>query len=299
MEIFNQIKNIKTSLEARNFIEQRLSQLMNNDKKEIGYNTDVTVYENFVTPNIKINVQAQKVPVKKSNPEGVLLGSIKVDDPIMYWHLMDAVLNSKDPYEAVFRAVRSYFVSQKVDSNPLKKIKKRDLVFRHLSMKKNVPISIKKISKKKIGMCLEKSVAAHNMFKFLGIDSDYVVTGTFVPDHMASKSFVPRPNGASHHSYIIIYPEGRDKYAIIYDAACTNGTNYPMMFYLNDRKRRCLFENKEIVVDNNDVKDAFKKTINIKATVSKTERKYSILKDAYPETIFAKNDKKLALKREQ
>ena len=46
------------------------------------------------------------------------------------------------------------------------------------------------------------------------------------------------------------------------------------------------------------VKDAFKKTINIKAKVSKTERKYSILKDAYPETIFAKNDKKLALKRE-
>ncbi len=63
-------------------------------------------------------------------------------------------------------------------------------------------ISIKEIKENKCAFCSEISALAHNMFKFLGIDSEFIC-GT---------------RDKENHAYLILYPNGYDKVpAALYD----------------------------------------------------------------------------------
>lgn len=291
MSIFDQIKNFRSGKEAVEFIEKRLTELNNKEQKEIGLNTDTSVYEKFISPNVKVNVSCS-FSAQYNKAVAHSIGSVKFDDANMYLYLVSAVMESRDPYEAVYKAINYYLVSEKVDRNKVKKLKKREKVFKRFSIKRNIPVSIKLFNKTKLSRCPEKAGAAQNMFKFLGIDSDYVINGYFSPDGI----------NLGHHSFNVVYPEGRKKYAVIYDPSNECGTNYPMMYYIDERKRKCLFENKEVNFTNKDVSEAFKRAVGLKATLGASNDRYLIYKDGYPVTIISHDNpeiaKKLALKRE-
>ena len=277
---FDTVKDFIAPSEAKEFIEKRLKELTDSEKKEIGLATNTSVYENFISPNIKVNVES-KLSLSISPTRGEIstksIGSVRFDDPNMYWDLVNAVRMARDPYEAVYKAIKDYFVSKRVDKKPDKKLKKRELIFKRFSYNDNIPVSIKKISKAKLARASEKAVAVHNMFKFLGIESDCVINGYAVVNGKGGP-----------HSFNVIYPEGRDKYAIIYDTSNECNADYPVMYYLNEEKKQGLFENKEVSLNSDNVTAAFFTTLNYKAYfLEPGTDTYMIFKDGAPETIIA------------
>jgi hypothetical protein len=283
MSYFYQIKRFKTEEEKTNFINQRLSELKNDELVELGYNTDITVYDKFLNEKSKL-IAIIDFDHKKNTAS---IGSFNIDDDSIYNYLIDSIQEAKNPYDAVFYAIHNYF---KTDTKSSRVGKKRERIYRHLSMPKDKSISIKLISKKKVALCSEMAAVAHNMFRFLNIDSDFVMSGA-VDNHL--------------HTYDVIYPEGRRRYAVLYDPTMQLlQWNHPVMFKLDETKRRELFTNKNVAVTNRDAIKAYNSLLKLTIVQSEDFKiNYAIFKDTYKETLIKYSEesstKKLVLKRER
>lgn len=268
MDIYNYIKNSNNKRELNKFIKTNLNSLKNTESMEIGHCTENTVYSGFLDKRIRANVSLH---LRVSNGEilETYLGSVKFDDDNMFKHLVFAIRETTNMYDAVYLATKNYLRIE--EREKLKDaVEKRHFVYRNLSMPKDKTLCIKLFSKKKIAQCSEVAGVVQNMFKFLGIESDYVISGF---------------SDGELHSFNIVYPEGKEKTAILFDGNIYS-TNHPVMYYLDNSKRKNIFNNKNIILSEKDISKAYNKLLNVTAIAPHSKDDYSILKDSYPETLM-------------
>ena len=83
------IKGLKKD-EINDFVDSRVSELKNKEEKEIGFNTDITVYDGFLDENVRTNVSCEFLVV-----DGYIenyIGSIVFDDKEMFEGLINIYL---------------------------------------------------------------------------------------------------------------------------------------------------------------------------------------------------------------
>lgn len=286
MNIFNEIKNL-TKDEVNKYIKNRLLELKNTEKKELGFFTRNNIYRELLTKKIKINSFLSCV----GNSRGLLYaetGSFKMDDNRVYKYLIDSIKENDDMYYAVYKAARKYCYPEKPMNN---KEKRSTFLYKHLSASVDRAISIKILHLTKLSYCAEIAAVSHNMFKFLGIESDYV-----------TNSFCTEGLKGGFHSFDIIYPWGRENDALIFDPAIENN-KYPPMFYLDRKKKNNLLNHKYILLGSYDVTKANKVLFNKDTVTNMKDRALVIMENGYVETILEyekelETAKKLSLKRE-
>ena len=277
MSLFDTIKNLNNN-EIDSFIENRLSQLKNDDKRRIGLDTRITVYDKLLTDKMKINAQGFQISDGESG-KYAFISSYKMDDKKYYRYLIKEIKNNDDPYTSVFIATNNYLnVNTK---NKEKTQKKRIFAYAVLSGFVNKTLSIKFFRNTRLSMCAEIAGVAHNMFRFLDIESDYVC-GML---------------GGNYHAYNITYPEGRDKYAILFDATISNGP-FPCMFYLDEENKNKLLGYEHTKLYAKDIAKAYDEVLNNTTVLRALKCDYLILKDGFCETTLEQEKiKKLKLEK--
>lgn len=267
MEIFEIIKKLSSKKEIDDFVKLRLNMINNSEIKEIGIETDTNCYKKLLNEKIKVNTTCN-IYTEDNVITDCIIGSVVFDDNNIYKYLIKAIKKSDNVYEAVYKATKKYVSNSFIPNSIIEKT--RNDFYARFSGCNNKPLSIKLLRNVKLSMCTEMAGIAHNMFRFLGIESDMITPGICIPNI---------------HSYNIIYPEGRDKYAILCDIQSSGGS-LPKMIYLDDNKRNDLFLNKLIIVGTEDIIKAYKVLINANIKSYGSDSKYVIPKDAYIKTLM-------------
>lgn len=287
MIIFEIIKILNTRKEINDLIKYRLSTLDTKDALELGIGCSTPVFSNYINKNIKINATCTIV-TEEDGSEKVFYGSVKLDDDSIYKYLIKSVKQNDNPYDAVYQAILKYSPRQMTKELTAKRLESREIVYKKYSKKTGKTLSVKLFHFMKNMACLEDSALIHNMFMFLGIESDLVTCGETLS--------IP-------HSYNVIYPEGRDKYAVLFDADVSIIDEHPIMFLLDDERRQKLFSHEEISVSEDDVSKAYQKLLGSDYDFTLINNSYYIFKDAYPNTVLdyldSKKAKKLELKNNE
>lgn len=190
-EINRKIFELKTDEEIMNFIKERLNELeANSTEKTVGQNyTDS--FPDYISQ--KVHYKA----AEKFNDEEC--PNLVYDDITPYFNLIKSIkqgswYNELSLFTTVFFTVYDYLPSEDIGFG-------RYMTY---SSHKGKPLSIKTISENGAAFCSEKSGMAHNMFKFLGIDSE-VVCGA---------------RDDELHAYNFIYPNGYgNEPMVLYDSS--------------------------------------------------------------------------------
>jgi len=267
MIIFEMIKNLITKEEMNALIKYRLSTLDTQKESEIGAGTNLTVFNNYVNKNTIVNASCELVLDEDTALiKDVFYGRVIFDDDRIYKYLIESVKQNDNPYDAVFQAAIKYSPRPESSEDASNKLEFRSITYTKLSGRINKTLSIKLFHFTNTMACTENAAIVHNMFLFLGIESDYVICGETL---------------SNPHSFNVIYPEGRDKYAVVYDASVSTG-EHPIMFLLDDERRQKLFLNEKISVSREDVSMAYKKLLGSDYEFKILNDSYSIFKDTSP-----------------
>lgn len=275
------IKNLKDE-EIDSFIEKRVSVLSNSKEKEIGFGTDITCYDGFLDDKVKANVSCEFLLV--NGYIETYMSSIKFDDNEMYKYLIKEMRENDGVYLPVKKAVRKYLDLDSLTRRSGQYRVTRSMVYHQYSSTMNKPLSIRQFHDNKCAMCVEVAGVTQNMLKFLGIESDYVIIGEKDNDF---------------HAFNIVYPNGRDNRAVLYDFS-TNYGGHPFVCVLSDDKKELLLSNKKITITSEEVDDTFGMDIKWK----EEETEYYIYKNGNPKTIVEHKkpftiDRKLIFKNEK
>lgn len=262
--VFDIIKQLNSS-DIDRFIDLRLRMLQSNKEKELGLNTSSSVYDGFLDSNTKVNVTCEMIP--NNNVIEVSTGSIRFNDPLMFEILIDESKQADNIYECVSKSVNKYLGLDSITRKHNNYKKTREIIYHQYSESMNKDLSIRLFHNNKSAMCAEVSGVVQNMFKFLDIDSDYVIVGDSNNDF---------------HSFNLVYPNGRDKETILFDASRIRDGN-SFIAILDEFEKESIFSNKtyiskEKVIDT--YRFLFKKNIKWNK-----DEDYFILKDGYPKTI--------------
>lgn len=297
MNEFNIIKNLKNNKDIEQFIKYRLFILENKDIDKIGINTGVTIYSDFLGDKITYNIGAT---INDDTEKIKELFKLKFDDNNIYKKLIKVIRNNSgnqlldNPYYAVYIVIRKYLSYVNLSKIPKRLKNRRDLVYIRQNKFTSEPVSLKKFHWNRLSMCAECAGAAHNMFKFLGLDCDLVTGGISGINHQTLHEL---------HAFNILYPEGRDTYAIIFDSSyISDPIENPTIFYIDKETKEDLLSYKKIIVNEKNITKGYKKTLGFFVSTLPMHSEYSILKDAYVETIVAQKkdkNKKLELKKEK
>lgn len=252
--------------EIDGFINERLLELKNDEEKIVSFNSANYIYDGFFDEKVRINTMSSIADKKRKVT--LKFAGFKIDDNNLYKVLIDNCRKINNPYLAVTFAVDEYLglrdESRSNDDSLAKLSTKRSLLYKALLGKEHA-VSIDFISNNKLAFCSEISAVAQNMFKFLNIESDYV-TGL---------------KNKQDHSYNIIYPWGREKEAIIFDA-CRIGKSDTHLYLVNNEKKTKLFSGETVEFLNEDIEDAIYKLFDSTVKITKFDgAKYSINNVAY------------------
>lgn len=178
-EINKRIFELENDEEIINFVKERLDELeINSEEKTVGQNyTDS--FQDYISQ--KIHYKAADKLGDKECPDLVY------DDMTPYINLIKAIRNNSW-YNALTLITTIFFVVYKYLPNTDFGFGRYMIYSSHIGRK----LSIKTISEEKVAFCSEKAGLAHNLFKFLGIDSELVCGA----------------KDGQFHSYNFIYPKG-------------------------------------------------------------------------------------------
>lgn len=199
MSLFEEIKNLREE-EIDSYIKQRVSVLRNKDSKEIGFNTSNTIYSGFLDDKVLINTIGWCNPIP--GYQTISLGGLVVDDNEMFKCLIEVAKKENTPLETVMKATDEYLsLNDPKRRNECRLEEVRNRFYDIFSCGKEKNISIKSFHKHGIAECSEIAAVAHNMFQFLGIESDYAIGQV----------------DSVGHAFNIVYPFGREDKAILFD----------------------------------------------------------------------------------
>ena len=262
MNIISLINDLKKE-DVNNFIDERLSVLNNKEEKEIGFNTDITRFDGFLGFTQKVNVTCEYLLV-----DGVMEtynGSIIFDDKEMFKVLINEVKNNTCLYDAINSAVNKYLSLNDISRRNNSFEKTRSMLYHQYSASMNKPLSIKLFHNNKSASCAEVAGVTQNMLSFLDIESDYVILGE---------------ENNSFHAFNIVYPNGRDSVALIYDFSNISD-NRPLICIIDEDKKNKLLSNEKIIVTEEEIAKTFGKDIKWK----QKETEYLIFKSGNPKEI--------------
>lgn len=178
-EINKRIFELQTDEEIIRFINERLNELeMNSEEKTVGQNyTDS--FQDYISQ--KVHYKAAEKFNDSECPDLVY------DDIMPYVNLIKEIRKGSWYSELTLFTIIFFVVYQYLPTENIG-------LFRYITYEshKGKKISIKTIREKGVAFCSEKSGMAHNLFKFLGIDSE-VVCGS---------------RNTEMHAYNFVYPNG-------------------------------------------------------------------------------------------
>lgn len=261
MTVNTKIRFLKDE-EIDSFIEERLREICNSEEKVIGFGTNITCYDGFLDDKVTANVSCEFLLV--DNLIETYMSSIKFDDKEMYRYLIKEIKENEGIYLPVKKAVRKYLDLDSITRSYGNYMKTRSMIYHQYSSSMNKPLSIRQFHENKCAMCVEVAGVTQNMLRFLGIESDYVLIGEKDNDF---------------HAFNIVYPNGRDKRAILYDFS----TNYsePLVCILDDEQKELLLSNKKIIITKEQVYSTYGKDIKMR----QDEVEYYMFKDGNPRRI--------------
>ena len=191
-EINKKIFELQSEADIIKFVDERLSELeTNSEEKTVGQNyTDS--FQDYISQ--KVHYKAVEKIKKSDCPDLVY------DDKTPYINLIKEIKKNNWYNELTLISTIFYIIN---DYLPCDDDWGLARCLTYATCKEN-KISIQTISKRGIGFCSERAGMAHNMFKFLGIDSEVVVGA----------------RGTEIHAYNFIYPYGYgNEPMILYDSS--------------------------------------------------------------------------------
>lgn len=179
-EIQKKIYELKTDEEISVFVEERINYLENQSvERTVGQNyTDS--FQDYISAKMHFK------PVEKIKGEDCT--DLVYDDLQPYINLIKTIKNSKNNYSEltafsdIFFTVHDYLPSNNFDLGR----------FFLYVQSKGKRLSIKTVAQDGSALCSERAGLAHNLFKFLGMDSEWI-------SGLRDKYF---------HAYNMIYPNG-------------------------------------------------------------------------------------------
>ncbi len=188
-EIFDRICSCESQEDVETLVNERIEELENNSKEETMGQGYTDIYRGFISS--KVHYKAAKKR-KEECPDLVY------DDISDYVDLINDIRKSKS-YNLTSLFTSMFF---SINDNLPSTGDERDRLFVYMSNASRSKVSIKDIKKESCAYCAEKAGMSHNMFKFLGYDSELICG---------------QRNGVNH-AYNIVFPNGYDNTpAIIYD----------------------------------------------------------------------------------
>lgn len=181
-------KRLKTDEERKQFIHNRVNELINSSSAEIIGKDICGDYLGFIAPNTEV--------VSNSSP---MFSNMIIDDLDIYESFMDFIENNVDNISSEILTIMTIqrFVWNYFGYNAKDLLSRMDINSRP-DLK---PVSIKELKGNDIAACSERSALVQNLLKFLGFDTS-IVFGKL--------------NNNESHSYIVFRPENGN-FRILYD----------------------------------------------------------------------------------
>ena len=246
-EIKKIIFSLKTDEDIIEFVNKRLAELENNS-------VETTVGQNYTT-TFKEYI-SEKTHYKAADKfKDAECPDLVYDDITPYVNLIKAVKQAGGYSELTLFSTIFYEVHDYLPSDDI-----LGRAFTYMA-NKGKRISIKQFKDNDCAFCSEKSGMAHNMFKFLGIDSE-VVSGY---------------RDSEKHAYNIIYPNGyNNEPMVIYDPS----------FFVNFIKDKNKFSCGYFKALKREDYEKLMSGIPVKIDLSKTEKTYRQLYNFNDEYVF-------------
>ena len=208
-EINKTIFSLQTDEEINDFVNKRIAELENNSK-------ETTVGQNYTTTFKEyISQKTHYKPGKRL--KDAECPDLVYDDMTPYINLVKSIKKKKWYNElALFSTIFFEIYNYLPTENSLSNLNR----FFIYSANAGKRVSIKQISENECAFCAEKSGMAHNMFKFLGIDSEVVCGYRDSEEHAFNMVY---PNGYGSEpmilydpSYFVSFIKGETKYSLGY-----------------------------------------------------------------------------------
>lgn len=265
-DIFKEIQNLKDE-EIESFIKNRLNELRNNEDITVGYNSNNYIFNGLLDDKVRVN-GGEALMIKKKNVI-VDFAGINFDDIDMYRYVIAAARRYNHPIFATMLALDEYLKlrneNREFRKNKYQKI--HDNILLGSFFGKDETVSIRKMHETGISFCVEIAGVAHNMLKFLGMESDYVL------------GFCDN----KQHAYNLIYPWGRENDAILLDGMRSPYSDVILFSLKRDVKTK-LFSEETIKLTEKDLIKAQKRLFGLAPEfVNSFETTYSVFYPEYTE----------------
>lgn len=201
-EIKKKILELKTDEEIMSFINFRISELESVAQEKIVGQGYTIIFNDYISSKVKFK------PVASLNNKQC--PNLIYDDILPYFELIKELATEKTYLSELFLfeplrfEIFNYMSSKENKDNIWETLIERQLLYLNAMNTGRENISIKEFHKNKYAFCSENTGLAHNIFKILGIDSQFVIG--------------KRNN--ENHAFNIIFPNGYgNRPAVLFDAS--------------------------------------------------------------------------------
>lgn len=203
-EIKQKILELKTDEEIESFISLRIAELESIAQEKIVGQDHTITFNDYISSKVKF-----KPVASLKNKE---CPNLIYDDTLPYFELIkelatnQSYLNELYLFTPLMFEIFNYMSSKENKDNIEDTLIERQLLYFNAMNTGKENISIKEFHKNKYAFCSENTGLAHNIFKILGIDSQFVIG--------------KRNN--ENHAFNIIFPNGYgNSPAVLFDASYT------------------------------------------------------------------------------
>ena len=254
-EIKKKILELKTDEEIMSFINFRIAELESiAQEKIVGQDYTIT-FDDYISSKVKFK------PVASSKNKEC--PNLIYDDILPYFELIKELANNQSYLNELYLftplmfEIFNYMSSKENKDNIDDTLIERHLLYFNAMNTGRENISIKEFHKNKYAFCSENTGLAHNVFKILGIDSQFVIG--------------KRNN--ENHAFNIVFPKGYgNSPAVLFDSSYT-------IDFINDRGSKYSFGYFKVLTQEeyNNMLSGNSTPINLDGSVNNLIRYYPML----------------------
>lgn len=206
-EIYDRIYSCENEADVEALVNERMKELEESSKEDTIGQGYTDIYKGFISSKIHY-----KPAAKLGDTD---CPDLVYDDMFDYINLINDIRKNKSYNLTSLFTSMLFSINDTLPSNG----DERDRLFVYMSNANRSSMSIKEIKKLECAYCSEKAGLSHNMFKFLGYDSELICG---------------QRNGVNH-AYNLVFPNGYDNSpAVLYDPS-------HHINYVNDNGRKISF----------------------------------------------------------